>query len=266
MCYERLAGGQPFIIEVWMKLQYKCAICGNEYGLSGITNHIQRTHKLKYQDYYKTYIDPTEHRCCICGAPCEFTFSGYRQTCGNPTCIRKVQHLHMYEKYGKACRRPEKIKPKPIIHYNFHCAICGKGFKTHSVLNRHIIKCHLDISTEEYWLKYMGGTAQKCAICGKPAKWLGTHYALMCGSEQCRHKYRSMYNGSRRPEVREKQRLRMSSLTEEQKRELREKREATCLAHFGCKHNWQSSECRKKCIDTLEKNMEHETVWCCPIL
>ena len=237
-----------------MKILYKCALCSAEYGLNGFTNHIQRTHKMKYKDYYDTYIDTSEHLCKICGKPCAFTnHSGYRITCGNPTCVRKVQHEHMYELYGQACRRPEKIKPKPIIEYKYTCALCGHGYKTHSVLNRHLIQCHPEITTEEYFLQYMGGTVVNCRICGKPAKWLGTHYGVLCGSKECRHKNSSLYNASKRPEVREKHRQRMQNLTEEEKQEQKAKREATCLAHFGYKHNWQAPECRKKCSDTLEK-------------
>ena len=45
----------------------KCAICGVEYeNQGGMVNHIQRTHKIKYKQYYDTYIEPgVEHKCII---------------------------------------------------------------------------------------------------------------------------------------------------------------------------------------------------------
>ena len=108
-----------------MKLKYKCAICGVEYTLNGFTNHIQRTHKIKYKDYYDTYIDTSKnHKCKFCDNECAFTnYTGYKLICHNPTCARKLQHETMYERYGKSCRHADKIKEKPIIEYPFICKL-----------------------------------------------------------------------------------------------------------------------------------------------
>ena len=231
-----------------MKLKYKCALCDAEYALLGFTNHIQRTHKIKYKDYYDTYIEPgVDHICRFCGKPCDFSNShGYYETCNSASCVRKVQHETMYNRYGKPCRHADKIKAKPVIEYKFHCALCGKGFKNHSTLNRHLNKEHSsEITTEEYYLKYLNGNVEYCEICGKPAKWLGTHYHNVCGSAECTHKLRQRNNPMNNEIYRKKISDGLKSIPPERKAEIRKQVEETCLEKYGYRHNWASPEMRE---------------------
>lgn len=231
-----------------MKLKYKCALCDAEYALLGFTNHIQRTHKIKYKDYYDTYIEPgVDHICRFCGKPCDFSNShGYYETCNSASCVRKVQHETMYNRYGKSCRHADKIKAKPVIEYKFHCALCGKGFKNHSTLNRHLNKEHIsEITTEEYYLKYLNGNVEYCEICGKPAKWLGTHYHNVCGSAECTHKLRQRNNPMNNEIYRKKISDGLKSIPPERKAEIRKQVEETCLEKYGYRHNWASPEMRE---------------------
>lgn len=248
-----------------MKLKYKCALCDAEYALLGFTNHIQRTHKIKYKDYYDTYIEPnTEHICRFCGKPCDFSNShGYYETCNSASCVRKVQHETMYNRYGKSCRHADKIKAKPAIEYKFHCALCGKGFKNHSMLNRHLNKEHsAEITTEEYYLKYLNGKVEYCEICGKPAKWLGTHYHNVCGSAECTHKLRSLNNAMNNEIYRKRVSDGLKNIPPERKAEIRKHTEETCLEKYGYRHNWSSPEMRengqyKTCIEKYGNRNYH---------
>lgn len=239
-----------------MKLKYKCKICGNEYRMLGLTNHIQRTHKISYKEYYDKYIDTNEHKCKFCGNECIFNnYNGYSLTCNNPTCIRKQQHETMYKLYGKSCRHKDKIKEKPIIDYEFKCALCEKRFKNHAMLNRHLIKEHKDtITTEEYYLKYLNGKVEYCEICGKPAKWLGTHYHNVCGSSECTHELRKRNNSMHKEIYRKRVSEGLKNIDPKRKTEIIKKREETCLKQFGYRHNWSSPELRengqyKTCIE-----------------
>ena len=240
-----------------MELKYKCALCPAEYKLNGFTNHIQRTHKISYKEYYDTYIEPnTEHICKFCGKPCDFSNSrGYFGTCGSDSCVRKSQHITMFERYGKSCRHADKLKPKPVIEYKFHCALCNRGFKSHLVLNRHLNKDHnSEITPEEYYLKYMGGEIKYCEVCGKKAKWLGAHYHNVCGSAECTHKLRVKNNSMKNPEISKNVRNILLSFSDEKKIEIKNKKEETCLKKYGYKHNWSSPEVRARCKQTcLEK-------------
>lgn len=242
-----------FLMDEIMELMYKCAICGKEYGLNGFTNHIQRTHKIKYQEYYDTYVDKTEHLCPICGNKCAFTnYAGYRDTCGNPTCVRKLQHIHMKEKYGKSCCRLEKRRSREVsvIEYKFHCELCGRGFLHKNKLNAHLNKFHPLVSIEEYYNKYFGVKVEYCEVCGKKALWKGVRYHNTCGSTDCTAKLRSQHNAMHNPEYRKKAIDGQLNMSAEQKRAKKDKMEATCLKKFGVRHNWQSPECREKCNST----------------
>lgn len=239
-----------------MKLKYKCALCDAEYALLGFTNHIQRTHKIKYKDYYDTYIEPnTEHICRFCGKPCDFSNShGYYETCNSASCVRKVQHETMYNRYGKSCRHADKIKVKPVIEYKFHCALCGRGFKNHSMLNRHLNKEHRsEITTEEYYLKYLNGKVEYCEICGKPAKWLGTHYHNVCGSPECTCELRKRNNAMNKEEYRIKIQEKLKNLPAERKKEIREKTKQTNLERYGVEHIWKDPEYREMALQTMDK-------------
>lgn len=248
-----------------MKIKYKCALCGVEYVLLGFTNHIQRTHKIKYKDYYDTYIEPgVDHICRFCGKPCAFLNShGYYETCNSPTCVRKYQHETMYERYGKSCRHVDKIKAKPVIEYKFYCALCGKGFKNHPMLNRHLNKEHnTEITAEEYYLKYLNGKIEYCEICGKPAKWLGTHYHNICGSAECTHKLRQRNNPMNNEIYRKKVSESLKNISPERKIEIRKCTEKTCLERYGYRHNWSSPEMRengqyKTCIEKYGNRNYH---------
>ena len=248
-----------------MKLKYKCALCDAEYALLGFTNHIQRTHKIKYKDYYDKYIEPnTEHICRFCGKSCDFSNShGYYETCNSASCVRKLQHETMYERYGESCRHADKIKPKPAVEYKFHCALCGKGLKNHSMLNRHLNKEHCaEITTEEYYLKYLNGKIEYCEICGKPAKWLGTHYHNVCGSAECTHELRSRNNAMNNEIHRKKVSDSLKNISPETKAEIRKHTEETCLEKYGYRHNWSSPEMRengqyKTCIEKYGNRNYH---------
>ena len=231
-----------------MKIKYKCALCDAEYALLGFTNHVQRTHKIKYKDYYDTYIEPnTEHICRFCGKPCDFSNShGYYETCNSSYCVRKQQHETMYERYGNSCRHADKVKQKPVIEYKFNCALCGRGFKNHAMLNRHLIQEHsAEITTEEYYLKFLNGKVEYCEICGKPAKWLGTHYHNVCGSAACTHELRSRNNAMNNEIYRKRVSEGLKSIPPERKAEIRKQVEETCLEKFGYRHNWASPEMRE---------------------
>ena len=251
-----------------MKLTFECAICGRQCGLSGITNHVQRHHKMPAKEYYRTYIDATIPRCPICGNECDFynIINGYRDTCCNPTCVRNLQHSHMVEKYGKSCCRPEKChrKERPVIEYKFHCEYCGVGFFRYNRLNAHLRKFHGVTNTEEYYNTYMGVKVEFCEICGKKALWKGNQYHNTCGSPECTSKLRSRNNAMKNPEFKEKVIKRLTSFTDEEKREMVRKREETCLKRYGVKHNWQSPECRKKCNETNRLKYGTANMFQCP--
>ena len=237
-----------------MKLMYKCAICGAEYGLNGFTNHIQRTHKIKYKDYYDTYVEAGPHLCKYCSNECIFNnYTGYRPTCHNPTCVRKLQHETMRAKYGKSCKRPEKIKAKEPVTYKYTCALCGAGYQLLFKLNGHINKCHPEISVEAYHVKYLGVEIGRCVICGKKALWKGTHYHTTCGSKECLHELRSRNNAMHNPVYLEKAVNAQLNMTEEQKAAKAMRYANTCLAHFGVDHNWKYQECRQRCVETTRK-------------
>lgn len=237
-----------------MKLKYKCALCNAEYALCGFTNHVQRTHKIKYKDYYDKYIDNEKHICKFCGKPCAFNNShGYFVTCNSDACVRKQQNETMLARYGKSRRHVDEIKAKPDIEYAFVCQLCGHGFKNHAMLNRHLIKAHTEITTEEYFLKHMHGEIKMCEICGKPAKWHGTHYHNVCGCPECTHALRIKNNAMNNTENRKKISDTQKAFTIEKKLEIRRKIETTCLTHFGVKHNWQNDDIREKCLQTMEE-------------
>lgn len=229
-----------------MELKFICKICNKPCGKTGLTNHIQRTHKMSYKEYYDTYIDGSEHRCPYCGKECGFvSHYGYYETCCNPTCVRKAQHRTMYARYGKACRHLDKIKAKPIIDYPYHCEICGQGTKNLPMLNRHLKKYHPDVDIEKYYNTYLGVKPQVCEVCGNRAKWLGTHYHNVCGCPECTSVLRGKNNAMNNPVYRKKARDALIALPEEKKRAIREKAEQTCLARFGYRHNWSSPELRE---------------------
>ena len=243
-----------------MKLMYKCALCGAEYGLNGFTNHVQRTHKVNYKDYYDQYVDSNKHICKFCSNECIFTNStGYKQTCSNPTCVRKLQHETMYAKYGKSCRRPEKIKAKNthVIEYTFQCELCGKGYQHINKLNAHINKCHSDVGTEAYHVKYLGVEVKYCEICGQKALWKGSYYHNICGSPDCLHELRSRHNAMNDPDYRAKVGECQRNMTDEQKKSKAEHYRKTCLERFGVDHNWKVPEIRTKCIETTREIYGH---------
>lgn len=251
-----------------MELKFTCAICGKAYGKSGLTNHVQRTHKMSSKDYYTTYIDGTEHRCPICGGECDFfnLFAGYRDTCGNPTCVRLLQHKHMFAKYGKPCCRPEKIRSnnKPAVIYKYVCEYCGAGFMYNNKLNSHLKKFHGVTNTEEYYNKYLGVKVEYCEICGKRALWKGNHYHNTCGSPECTSILRSRNNAMHNPAYRQKAIDGQRNMSPESKQAKRERREATCLKKWGVRHNWQAPECRKKCNDTNRVKYGTANMFQCP--
>lgn len=237
-----------------MKLKYKCALCSAEYNLCGFTNHIQRTHKIKYKDYYDAYIDSEKHVCKYCGKPCAFAnHRGYYDTCNSDICVRKRQHETMLARYGKSHRSADKIKTKPTIEYAFVCQLCEHGFKNHAMLNRHLIKKHSEITTEKYFLKYMNGETKFCEICGKPAKWLGTHYHNVCGRPECTHALRSKNNAMNDASIRKKISDVQKNFSAEKRRKIQQKKEMTCLARFSVKHNWQNKDIREKGLKTMEE-------------
>lgn len=239
-----------------MKIKYKCALCSAEYALPGFTNHIQRTHKIKYKDYYDKYINQSEHVCKFCGNPCAFSNSkGYYQTCNSDSCVRKQQRETMYNLYGKSCRHADKIKQKPVIEYKYTCVLCGNGYNSHATINRHIIKCHKEITTEEYALKYLNAKIEYCEICGERSKWMGTHYSNVCGRAECTHKLRVKNNAMNDPSKRRKISETQKAFSDERKNVIKQKRENALLEKTGYKHNWQNPECREKGLTTmLEKH------------
>ena len=160
----------------------------------------------------------------------------------------------MYERYGKSCRHADKAKQKPVIEYEFNCALCGHGFKNQPMLNRHLNKEHgTEITSEEYYLKYLNGKVEYCEICGKPAKWLGTHYHNVCGNPDCTHKLRQRNNPMNKQEYRDKIQEKLKALPEERKAEIREKTIQTCIERYGTEHIWKNPEFREKALQTMDK-------------
>ncbi len=133
----------------------------------------------------------------------------------------------MYERYGKSCRHADKVKQKPVIEYEFNCALCGHGCKNHAMLNRHINTEHASITSEEYYLKYMNGSMQYCEICGEPAKWMGTHYHNLCGKPECTHELRKRNNAMNVETYRKKVSDVQRNFSKEKKESIKEKRKQT---------------------------------------
>ena len=226
-----------------MKIKYKCALCSAEYELNGFVNHIQRTHKIKYRDYYETYLDKGPHNCKFCGQPASFTsYTGFKDYCSK--CVRKKQVETRSLSYIK------KEKPHRQ-NCDYECVLCHAQFKNTSVLNRHLIRYHKDISTEEYYKKYFHIEESYCEICGEKAKWLGTHYSNVCGSVECTHILRTKHNAMNDPSNRMKIGETQKAFSDEKKGVIKQKRENTLLEKTGYTHNWQNPVCREKCLSTM---------------
>lgn len=226
-------------------MKYKCKLCAAEYELNGLVNHIQRTHKIKYRDYYETYIEKGPHVCKFCGEPAIFTScNGFKDHCAK--CVRKQQVE------TKKLNFVKKEKPRRT-DCEYECALCNAQFKTVSVLNRHVIRYHKEISTEEYHNKYLNVQPAFCEICGKKAKWCGVGYSNVCGSAECTHALRVKNNAMNNPSIRKKVGEIQKTFSEEKKAEIRTKRENTLFEKTGYAHNWQNPASRDLCLKTMKE-------------
>lgn len=243
----------------------KCEICGNEYDkLGSIVNHVQRTHKMSYQLYYDTYIEPgIEHKCIICGNKQAFSHGKYLLTCNSTHCVRMMQHNTMVSLYGKSCRSQETIDKSRIKKYGSIdayekiveqkeaekkclCGICGEKYRNFARLMIHVSNMHSDISKESYFEKYIENENHKCPYCNNKRKFGQFRFNKTCGSKECLAKYRSEHNAMKVPEYKQKAIASWIDKTPEEKKAISKKRENTCLAKFGYRHNWSSPELREK--------------------
>ena len=243
----------------------KCAICGVEYEKQGgMVNHIQRTHKIKYKQYYDTYVEPgVEHKCIICGNEQAFYHGKYLLTCNDPHCVRMMQRNTMLNLYGKSCRSQAKIDKARVAKFgsleNYEkiqaaneaekkcvCGICGKRYRSNGRLMVHVKTEHPDVTIESYYETYIDPTAHVCPCCGRKCRFGQFKFNKTCGSAECLSKYRSEHNAMNNPVYRKRAIDGNVNRTPEQKRESVIRREQTCLRKFGYKHNWSSPELREK--------------------
>lgn len=69
-----------------------CKICNTNYStLKSLSNHLSRTHKIKYKDYFNQYIEPWFHKCPYCNRERLWKHAKYNKTCGNQECLIKSQ-------------------------------------------------------------------------------------------------------------------------------------------------------------------------------
>jgi len=98
---------------------------------------------------------------------------------------RKIKELKEFEcrtdtqSYRGRCRECENKRqfelgrrktPNTIKRKEYVCDICGRSFNGIGVLANHVKKMHKDITSEQYYLKYINPSISanlKCPICGK---------------------------------------------------------------------------------------------------
>lgn len=142
----------------------------------------------------------------------------------------KIEHLVISNKYGSG----------------YKCAICGSIV---SKLASHLL-VHKNITSKEYYDKYLRkGNEGKCAICGKPCKFLDIKrgYLKCCSSEcahkltgiNCKHTFLERYNV-----------INISQLND-----IKEKKKATNLKKLGVEAPLQNKDILRKFEDTCKKNL-----------
>ena len=79
-----------------------CKLCNYKATkLTYLTKHINYYHKISYQTYFDTYIEPDDlHLCPICLNKRKFFKGKYRKTCGNPECNYIQRKKTCEERYG----------------------------------------------------------------------------------------------------------------------------------------------------------------------
>lgn len=115
------------------KTMFKCKKCGHVSPNSrGLSQHIILAHKLKYQEYFDTYVDTSEHL-CECGKKLKFSKGRYLNTCGNKSCVVKVMKRTNTSKYGCECSLHcdeihEKAVKTCLDKYGVECYASSKEF------------------------------------------------------------------------------------------------------------------------------------------
>jgi hypothetical protein len=139
-------------------MMIKCEICEREF--MELSNHIVRTHKIKIEDYYLTYINPVKKICVSCGKD-----------------VAKFNNINEgYFKKCLKCNSTENI-----------CKICGMVFARLEGLTYHITQTH-KITKEEYYLKFIGEKG-KCEKCGKDTKFKNIRDGYLNECHNCNGPY-----------------------------------------------------------------------------
>lgn len=133
------------------------------------------------------------------------------------------------------------------------CYICGKEFENNKFLSAHL-KFEEHISSKDYYDTYLKQQNEGiCIVCGKPTKYINLNrgYTKTC-SQKCNNSSLSS-KGKNISKA-------LNSHTTEQKQEIKQKRENTCMKKFGAKSNLVISNChskesRQKAIETHKKHM-----------
>jgi hypothetical protein len=120
------------------------------------------------------------------------------------------------------------------------CKICGKQYELINHLSFHIHKHH-GLLYKDYYDKYIKTPEEGlCRVCGKPTNWVKKEYKKFC-SNAC-------INND--PEVREKNKQGVirskANLTEDDIKQINEKRDRTCIEKYGVKNISQADGIQEK--------------------
>jgi hypothetical protein len=107
-----------------------CPICGKK--CNDLLKHVSRIHKIDPETFFKTYVEPWEHVCKICGKPTEYD-------------VRR-------KRFKYVCRDCSKHKKQDYYTQKLTCLICKKTFTNYANLGVHLKDHHL--SMREYRAKY----------------------------------------------------------------------------------------------------------------
>lgn len=215
--------------------RYSCVICGDSCNrLKGLSNHVNKTHKLTLQQYYDTYFkqNPNEGYCIVCGKPTTFiSFNeGYRKTC-SPQCGNKTEESK------------QKRKNTMIDNYGVSCSfrlpgVEEKSRKSHKTKNYRKLVSDIQKTTE---------------VKNKIKKTKLERY----GDENYNNPEKVKQTSLERYGVdhyNKSEKARKTSSIKQKSRKVQQKRELTCLKRFGVKNQMQSAVIQNKRQETLRKN------------
>lgn len=153
---------------------------------------------------------------------------------------------------------PSHCKHTTLINTPVKCRICNKEFQNGKYLSAHL-KFQEHITGKDYYDNYLKKPDEGiCIVCGKPTKYINftRGYTQTC-SQECNNNPLSN-KGKNISKTKQ-------TFTEEQKQQIREKRENTCLEKYGVKSNLQfpesiekshSKETRQKANETRQKHLK----------